>query len=106
MTVGEILRVVDATKANEYDDATKIGWINEVEGMIFCETANERKGEFVSLRSSNDKVSLPDPYTRIYFLYIYAMMAISNNEYLVYLKVIAEFEKAFAQYARFVIRNR
>ena len=106
MTVGDILRVVDATKANEYDDATKIGWINEVEGMIYCETANARKAEFIPLRSSNDKVSLPEAYTRIYFLYIYAMMSLSKSEYTVYLRVIAEFEKAFSQYARFAIRNR
>lgn len=100
------MRVVDATKANDYDDITKIGWINEVESMIFCETGKKEPQEFVPLRSSNDTVTLPEAYTRIYFLYIYAMIAMSRSEYTVYLKIIPEFEKAFAQYAKYVIRNR
>ena len=106
MTVGDILRVVDSTKPNEYDDLTKIGWINEVEGMIYCETAKGAGGEFVPLCSSDDIVSLPKAYTRVYFLYICAMMCLSKNEYTVYLKMITEFERAFAQYAKYVIRNR
>lgn len=106
MTVGEILRVVDATRVNEYDDMTKIGWINEVEGMIFCETGSKEKEEFVPFCSSSDRVTLEEPYSRAYFLYIYAMMAMAKGEYQVYSQLIAEFEKAFLQYAKFVIRNR
>ena len=68
MTVGDILRVVDATKQNEYDDVTKIGWINEVEGMVYCETGTD--AEFVPVCSSSDGGSLSEPYSRIYFLYI------------------------------------
>ena len=106
MTVGEILRVVDATKENEYDDMTKIGWINEVEGMLFCETGRRDSIEFVPLCSSTDDVSLSEPYSRMYFLYIYAMMEMSKNDFDTYLKIMIEFEKVFAQYAKSVIRNR
>ena len=106
MTVCDVLRVVDATKENDFDDMTKIGWINEVEGMILCETGSGSGAEFVPHRSGSDKVMLSEPYSRMYFLYIYAMMAISGNEYEVYLQFMSEFEKVFSQYAKFLIRNR
>ena len=106
MTVSDVLRVVDATRENKFDDMTKIGWLNEVEGMIFCETGRNDGAEFVPLFSSADEVSLSEPYSRMYFLYIYAMMAMAKSEFSAYLKIMTEFEKIFAQYAKSVIRSR
>ena len=106
MKVGQIISIIDELKENEINDEIKLFWINEVEGRISGEILKRKSGEFKSLVSFSDELSVPEPYSRLYVLYLDAMIAFSKGDYDAYYTVTAEFEKAFSEYARFVIRNR
>ncbi len=106
MKVGQIISIVDELKENEINEEIKMFWINEVEWRISGEIFKRKIGEFKELVSFSDELSVPEPYSRLYVLYLDAMIAFSKGEYDTYFTVIAEFEKVFSEYARFVIRNR
>ena len=106
MTVGKLISVFDAIKENGATDDVKLVWLNEVEGRIAFEIHKKKAEEFKALVSSEDTLMLPEPYSRMYILYLAAMISFSNKEYSFYSKLIAEYENVFAEYARYVIRNR
>ena len=106
MTVCEIIKVVDSLKANTLDDEIKLGWINEVEGRLFCEVNKGSHKDFTPLRSLSDTVAVSEPYSRMYVLYLVAMIAFSLGKYETFSSSMGEFERAVGEYARYVIRNR
>lgn len=106
MTVGKLISVFDAIKENSTNDDVKLVWLNEVEGRIAFEVHKKKAEDFKALVSTEDALMLPEPYSRMYILYLGAMISFSTKEYSIYSKLIAEYEKVFAEYARYVIRNR
>lgn len=106
MKIKKLISTLDAIKENEFNDDTKLYWINEVEGRIACEIYKKNAAEFVGLVSEEDELSVSEPYSRIYILYLIAMIAFAKGEYDLYSKTVIEYETAFSEYARYVIRNR
>ena len=106
MTVSEILKVVDTLKANTLDDEIKLGWINEVEGRLFYEINKSSHQDYAPIRSLSDTLSVSEPYSRMYVLYLVAMIAFSLGQYDTFSMSMGEFEKAVEEYAKYVIRNR
>jgi hypothetical protein len=106
MKVGQIISIIDELKENEVNEEIKLYWLNEVEGRICSELFKMGAGEIKALVSLGDDVLAPEPYTRMYVLYLEAMLAFSKGDFDAYFKINGEFEKAFSEYSRYVIRNR
>ncbi len=106
MTVEKIILLADSTVENEICEDTKLGWICSVEGLVLSEIHKKRPEEILLPRSGDDSLTLPDAYASVYLLYLSAMVELSKGNYDSFVKINAEFEKAFSTYARYYIRNR
>ena len=106
MKVRQIISLVDGLRENKIDDETKLFWINEIEGRIQNEIFKSAPGVFKPLISLENEVSAPEQYSRIYVLYLDAMILFGKGEYDSFHVVTAELERAFSEYARYIIRNR
>ena len=106
MKVEKIISIVDSIKKNDLSDDAKIVWLNEAEGRIAFEILKMKPDEFRPLASGEDELLAPEPYSKIYTLYIGAMIAFFKGDYNLYNRAVAEYENAFSEYARYVIRNR
>lgn len=106
MTVEQLLTLVDASKPNEQPDEAKIAWIRDVEGRVLSEIHGIPL-ENIKLPEGNDDIlALPEAYTKIYVLYIMAMIEFYSKSYTGYSRFAAEFEAALSMYAKYFIRNR
>ena len=106
MKVNEIISIIDELKENDVNDELKLFWLNEVEGRINGEIFKRKREELQSIVSLSDDLSAPSTYSRIYVLYLGAMIEFGKGNYDSYYKILAEFEKAFSEYAKYIIRNR
>lgn len=106
MKVEKILALVDEMKSNSLSDTLKIGWIADVEGRILSEIHKMPIEETELPKRSEDHLIIPDAYARVYLLYVMAMIAFAEGDYLAFSKINAEFETSLATYARWFIRNR
>ncbi len=106
MKVYEIITISDSLKENQLSDEVKMNRINEVEARVFCEIFGKSPKDFNGVRSFNDELSVPIPYTRMYTLYLGAMSAFADGEYELYNQMTVDFEKIFSEYAKYCIRHR
>ncbi len=106
MKVERLIATLDAIKENTVNDDTKLVWLNEVEGRIACEIHKKNTEETGMLVSGEDELSVSEPYSRIYILYLIAMIAFTEGNYDLYSRTVIEYEAAFSEYAKYVIRNR
>lgn len=106
MKVGQIISIVDELKENDVNEEIKLFWLNEVEERIASEIFKRSTSETKPLVSLGEELSVPTPYQRLYVLYLEAMIAFSKGDHDSYFKINGEFEKAFSEYSRYVIRNR
>lgn len=87
MTVNQAITYADAMKPNQFDEATKIGWLSKLDGMLFAEVFKTHEGcekESFSSYSEDDKneaLLVPAPYDQdIYNFYLQAQMDAENGE--------------------------
>ena len=106
MTVEKIIMTVDEMKENGISEETKIVWLNEVESRVECEIRGKSPEDFVPINSGEELLSVPAPYSRIYLIYLCAMIAFVKGEFDFYNKGILEYEAAFCEYAKYYIRTR
>lgn len=106
MTTGRILEAFDAFKENSLSDQIKITWIGDVEGRVLCEIHKMSPDAITLPKGSDDTLTVPEGYSRVYLLYLAAMAELSlghNDEYAV---LFREFESALSIYAKYYIRTR
>ncbi len=106
MKINEIISIADALKTNELSEEVKLGRLNDVEGRVFCEIRKMSPSDFQGAVSLTDELSVPAPYSKMYVLYLLAMIAFSRSEYELYEKMLIDYENAFSEYARFYMRNK
>ena len=106
MTVEQLLTLVDASNPNEQTDEAKIAWIRDVEGRVLSEIHGIPLESIKLPEGSDDVLALPEAYTRIYVLYITAMIEFYSKNYSGYTHFATEFETALSMYAKYFIRNR
>ena len=106
MTVEKAIAITDEIKENTQHEETKLAWINEVEGRIFCELLKNDPSDFKPHISIEEELFLPEVYARIYILYLVSMVSFKNSDYEAYSRAMIEYENSFSEYARYLIRNR
>ncbi len=106
MTVKQLLTLFDETYPNQLSDELKIRWINDVEGRVQCELCGIPAKDFRPVVDEEDPLSIPDPFTSAYLLYLTAMKELSKNYYESYAKAMKEYETALHTYGKYRIRSR
>ena len=106
MTVGKILEAFDDFKNNDFSDQVKIAWIGDVEGRVLCEIHKMSPHEVVLPKGSNDALTVPESYSRVYLLYLSSMAELSLGHNEAYSQLFREFEAALSIYAKHYIRTR
>ena len=106
MTVEKILISADAQTPNVLGEEVKIGWICDVEGRILTEIYKKDAANITLPTSGDHNLTLPETYSRVYLLYLSAMIEFSKGNYEAFSEINREFEKAFSAYAAYFIKNR
>lgn len=106
MKISELLAFVDSTKPNAFPSSTKIAWINEVEGMIWCDVMllsplefNEHKYDENTGEGDTDLL-VEVPHSKLYNVYVSAMIDFYNGEYNRYQNSITLFNSYFSEFSR------
>lgn len=106
MKAGQIISIIDELKENVINDEIKLAWLNEVEGRVNIEIHKREPEKQKVLVSLSDDVSVPEPFSRMYVLYLHAMIAFWEGNYDAFSTIFVEFEKVLTEYSRFLIRSR
>ena len=86
MTIAELIQQVDAVRPNQYDNDTKVGWINEVESKVVRNVLNrilwaeEEFTPYVYATDATTELKIPDEHSDVYKTYLYAQMDFANAE--------------------------
>lgn len=109
MTLTELIDYTNAVKPNSYGDAdVKLRWINEVHGLVEVEVLNKKIEdiEYISNINLNRVLEVPDPYSRLYIYYFFAMIDFLNGDYEKYKMSSLAFENEMKSYAKWCLRNK
>ncbi len=105
MTVKEIIDYIDKLRPNSFDFATKLIWINEVEGMVQSEIMKRPLDKISVLVDKNDYVSVKHPYTQMYGFYLVSMIDFFSGDYVKFQNSSAAYNDALKLYAKYVARG-
>lgn len=105
MKLREVIERVDATRANDVSEEMKTRWVNEVEGRVQCEVHRLPPVKVRFAKSGEDELCVPDPYAKLYTIYLVAMLEFSAGNYGDFIRLMTEFEKDLELYAKWVVRN-
>ena len=105
MTFKKIIDYIDTVKPNAYDVATKLHWLFEADSIILCEVHRKKPSELDMALGEQDTPSVPEPYSRLYSYYVFAMMDFFSGDVDGY-KLSAEmFDKLTDIYAKWYVRG-
>lgn len=86
MTIQDVITNIDNIKPNQYDEGTKLDWINQIENKVY-QMMKLRKGSedikkpHITIESDYDETLLiPDTYSDIYMHYLSAKIDYYNGE--------------------------
>jgi hypothetical protein len=106
MTVNEVIAKVDALRPNAYTPEQKVEWLSDVDGKVSTEIQGAETPVTYTWPDDGDTVLLIGaPYTRVYELYILAMMDYYNSEYDAMNASSVLFRDAYGEYARNYLRT-
>lgn len=101
MKIKDAIAYVDSVKPNAFDDAAKILWLNEVEGLVQTEAmlfAVEDLIEYTADTSTETELLVKSPHDKIYRAYLVAMVDFANGEYNRYANTVEMFNTYFSEY--------
>lgn len=85
MTVREVIAMVDDVKPNAFETATKVKWLDALEGTLASEVFLMAPPDVEQLRLSKDRLDqellIGPPYDDIYELWLEAQIDKANGEY-------------------------
>lgn len=114
MTVAEAINLVDALKPNHYSITQKVGWLNELDGMLFDDVilTHERPDgtpdSFVPYDPSGqltDELIAPHPYDVIYRYWLESQIDLANAEMVKYNASAALYNAALDNFAAYYNRK-
>lgn len=112
MTVAELMQTVDRLHPNQFDNADKLRWLNEIEATIWNELVLTHEGveddaemPVYESASDTDELLAPIPYSRLYPLWMDAQIAYHNRESIKYADAMTAFNNAYTDYVRWYNRT-
>lgn len=110
MTIQEVLAEIDENKPNQYEEGTKLRWLNTIENKVY-QTMIKREGEEIDKPNINinsdyeDELLLPDSFTDIYIHYLSAMIDYHNGETQRYNNSSIMFDNEFSEFENYWYRE-
>ena len=104
MNVKKMLTMVDELIPNQFTDARKLYWLNEIEYTVWVEIIMTHEDpDDTSFGphpdpAGTDRLLAPEPFDRLYFYYIAAQIAYHNHEVMKYDAASQAFNEAYTQY--------
>ncbi len=106
MRAGELIGIIDSIKPNTIGEDMKFRWLCDAESRVLCEILKKDAHSVPDRVTGDQHLSVPAPYSRMYTMYLIAMMSFFAGDYDTYVKANYEYEQVFAEYARYHIRTR
>lgn len=109
--LSDVLANIDKLKPNQYDDADKIAWIQELDGIVTIEVLQKsEKYHNTNLPNYTDankdvELLICEPYTDLYIKYVHAQIDFNNGEYDRYNNNSAVFNGRYEEYKRYFLKN-
>lgn len=104
MTVTECIAMVDALKPNQFDFATKVRWLSDIDATIVRELIDTHEnspldGPFVPYEEGDDRSLIaPHPYDILYRWYLESQIDLGNMEIGKYNNTRSLFNAAYQTY--------
>lgn len=108
MKLQAVLDMVDKIKpGNPYDTATKIQWLNELEGDIQSRLLKTAPQEIIQYTEADLEATLliPVPHDKVYWMWVAAMIDFANGEYQKYQNTLQMVNDAYDKYAKWFHRH-
>lgn len=105
MTISQLIAYADAVKPNAFDAATKIIWINEVEGMVQTDVMLIAADDIATHTDVDDELLVSTPHDKLYRTYLCAMIDFANGEYEKYNNSMRLFNAQYAEFSEWCIRT-
>lgn len=106
MKISELIALIDAIKPNAYPADLKVAWLNEVEGMVWTDIMLLSPLEFKAYAYNADtgegdcELLVTLPHSKLYNVYLAAMIDFYNGEYDRYQNTITLFNAYFSEFSR------
>ena len=81
-------------------------WLTRAEGLVYMQIRSEKAKKAFAPEDDEAELSVPDPYSAIYPLYLQTMIYLYLGEYDRYNYLSACFERAWNDYAKYYVRTK
>lgn len=112
MTISEAITQLQAVKENQYDDATIVRWLSELEGKLYEDTIkwhtdgeNVPHGRYGVDTDMDTVLMVPEPYSDIYIKYLMAQVDYHNAETERYANSMVMYNVALDAFTSWYTRN-
>lgn len=106
MTPNKVIEKVDKLKPNVYSEEDKLGWINELDGMVQrLVFQNDEVKQYSYPEDMDTELLIPAPFEEVYSLYLESKIDYYNREYNHYNNSASMFEVRFSDYKKDYIRK-
>ena len=99
---------VDGMKPNAFSNEVKVGWVNELENMVQTEIfllAPEEMVEYTWEKNAESELLVKTPYSKLYWIYLSAMIDFTHGEYKKYEKTMELFNTWLMEYQCWYARS-
>ena len=95
VTLGDAMR-----KGNSYDNNLKTHWINEVEATVrrLVDLDNGDADGYTWEDDQDTELLVPDPYSKLYWAYLCAMIDMANGEFTRYKNLLSVYNAFLTDY--------
>lgn len=108
MKLKDVISRVDGMKPNAFSNEVKVGWVNELENMVQTEIfllAPEEMVEYTWEKNAESELLVKTPYSKLYWIYLSAMIDFTHGEYKKYEKTMELFNTWLMEYQSWYARN-
>lgn len=101
MKIKDAIAYVDSVKPNAFDDAAKILWLNEAEGLVQTEAMLLAVADLIEYTAETDpetELLVKSPHDKLYRAYLVAMIDFANGEYNRYANTVEMFNTYFSEF--------
>ena len=99
MKLGEAIEKANKIKPNRYGDDVLASWLSELDGRAALETmGQETAPEYSWPEDADTQLLIPHPFSRVYELYLVAMIDFHNREMDSYANDMEAFNDAMSEW--------
>lgn len=106
MTSNRLITILRELTANQYTDNVLMMWLSNCENTVLTDVLLASPEDCVELTApSDEKLTVPHPWDKLYLPYMQAQVAHANGEYDHYANYIALFNAYLEEYARHILET-